>query len=123
MDKNCEAKVRSLLHRWGDWAKRDGVNKLWFLNCSPEYIDHTKYREGDHPVEEKIDAVVSELFRVHPVAREAVYFYYVYEDPELGKLGWPDVAKKMQCSKHAIEQAHKFAIGFVAGSISQQLAA
>lgn len=122
MDKGCEDKVRSLFHRWGKWAKRDGLNKLWFMNCSIN-PNRGKFHEGDNPVEERIDRVVSELYSFHPLAREVVYLYYVYEDPELGKLGWPDVQKKLQCSRSAVEQAHKFALGFVAGSVNLELAA
>lgn len=123
MTDSCESTVKDYLRDWGNWAKRDGVNRLWFLNRSAEQIDHTKYHEGEHPVEELIDAKIAELGKFHKVARDALYFFYVYEEPGTGKLGWPEVAEKMQCSRHAVQAAHKFALGYLAASLPQYMAA
>lgn len=123
MTDHCEDQMKDLLRDWGKWAKRDGVNRLWFMNCSPEQIDHNKYHEGDHPVEEMIDKKIAELGDFHKVARDSLYLFYVYEDPVMGSLGWPEVAKKLQCSKHAVMAAHKFALGFLAASMPKYLAA
>lgn len=123
MIDHCEDQMKSLLRDWGRWAQRDGINRMWFLNRSPEQLDHTKYHEGDHPIEELVDAKIAELGHFHRVARDALYFFYVYEEPGIGHLGWPEVAEKMQCSKHAVQAAHKFALGFLAASIPSYLAA
>lgn len=123
MADDCEDLMKCYLRDWGKWAQRDGVNRLWFLNRSPEQIDHTKYHEGDHPLEELVDKKIAELGKFHKVARDALYFFYVYEDQDGGKLGWPEVAEKMQCSKHAVMAAHKFALGFLAASIPSYMVA
>lgn len=123
MTDQCEDQMKSHLNKWGKWAKRDGLQRLWFMNKSPEQVDHTKCHEGDHPLEEMIDKKVAELGKFHPTAMTALYLFYAYEEPGVGKLGWPEVAKKMQCSKHAVMAAHKFALGFLAASIPNYLAA
>lgn len=123
MTDHCEDQMKDLLRDWGKWARRDGVNRLWFLNRSPELVDHTKYHEGEHPVEEIIDAKIAELSKFHKVARDALYYFYVYEEPGVGKLSWPEVAERMQCGTYAVQAAHKFALGFLAASLPRYLAA
>lgn len=103
--------VEDALRLWGKWARRDGVNKLWFLNKAPHLVDHEKYHEGEHPLEMLVDAAVARLRRCHPVARDVLYLYYVYEEEDGSHLSWDDISKKLECSRPTVNLARAYAIG------------
>lgn len=109
--------VEDALHQWGKWAQRDGVNKLWFLNKAPHLVDHEKYHEGEHPLEEYMDGLVSRMGKHNPVARNVLYLYYVYEEDDGSHLSWVDIAKKLQCSRPTVNQAR----GYATGALTQPL--
>ncbi|WP_417550134.1 hypothetical protein [Methylophaga sp.] len=117
MNRDVRINTKSLLHRWGQWASRDGMARLGYPPMSAEQMDHIKIHEGDYPTEMRVEIALCELGKFDDLALKATKLYYT-EDKETGNmLSWDEVADRLKCGKKKIKAAHDFTIGFVASSL------